>query len=59
MLEDEVDQSSLPEGADGLQGLTTLRESPIFPLSQLRQSQTSKIRFEEERYFYPLITFIN
>ena len=43
MLEDEVDQSSLPEGADGLQGLTALRESPIFLLSQLFQSQTSKL----------------
>ena len=51
MLEDKVDQSSLPEGADGLQGLTALRESPIFLLSQLFQSQTSKLHFEEERYF--------
>ena len=57
MLKDEVDQSSLPEGADGLQGLTTLRESPIFPLSQLRQSQTSKLHFEEERYFYESTDF--
>ena len=51
MLEDEIDQSNLPEGADGLQGLTALRESPTFLLSQLLQSQTSKLHFEEERYF--------
>ena len=57
MLEDEVDQSSLPEGADGLQGLTALRESPIFLLSQLFQSQTSKLHFEEERCFYESTDF--
>ena len=57
MLEDEVDQSSLPEGADGLQGLTALRESPTFLLSQLCQSQTSKLHFEEERYFYESTDF--
>ena len=57
MLEDKVDQSSLPEGADGLQGLTALRESPIFLLSQLFQSQTSKLHFEEERCFYESTDF--
>ena len=57
MLEDEVDQSSLPEGADGLQGLTALRESPTFLLSQLHQSQTSKLHFEEERCFYESTDF--
>ena len=57
MLEDEVDQSSLPEGADGLQGLTTLRESPTFLLSQLSQSQTSKLQLEEERHFYESTDF--